>query len=241
MTLLAPHPAPPLRRLRHLLLLPALAALLALAGCDTVIGIPPGPAPDSPPEPRTPVAAVDRLIWSWTRRAKPELEQLFAGNFRFAYPAGDTLRATAHQGEMLGASDTLEWFREEELAISERLFFRGSSTHRPALSISIVLDSVIFDVPDPRPGRSPRWHRAIRVRSVAGIRLDTGYLRVDDSSTFYVVRGDSAQIPFELLAKGVRPDSTWWWIERWEEGPPASSGGAAFLDYARLKLMYRSP
>jgi hypothetical protein len=35
--------------------------------------------------------------------------------------------------------------------------------------------------------------------------------------TFFCVRGDSVAIPPELASAGVGPDSTRWWIERWED------------------------
>jgi hypothetical protein len=133
------------------------------------------------------------------------------------------------------------WFRSEEIAISGRLFVYGSGSRPPAEGISIVLDAQPLDVPDPRPGKAPRWHRMIDIGSVAGIRLPSGYLRVEDRSRFYVVRGDSAQIPLALQARGVKPDSTWWWLERWEDlGVPAGSGGV-FLDYGAVKDLYRAP
>jgi hypothetical protein len=41
------------------------------------------------------------------------------------------------------------------------------------------------------------------------------------------VRGDSARIPQVLRDRGYGPDSTRWWIDRWEDAPPP--GGRAGL------------
>ncbi len=211
-----------------------LAVVLALAGCDTVVEGPLTPTPIVAPESRTPTAAVERLVWSWQQRDSSALRMLFPANFRFVAAPSDT--DTTGAPILTGG----EWFRSDELAASARLFVLGSGGRPAATAITIVLDSLLADVPDPRPGKHARWHRAVEVGSVAGIRLPSGYYRVEDRSRFFLVRGDSAQIPLELQNQGVRPDSTWWWMDQWEDlGVPSGAPGA-FLDYARLKALYWS-
>jgi len=40
-------------------------------------------------------------------------------------------------------------------------------------------------------------------------------LEVTGHALFFLTRGDSAVIPAELIARGFRPDSLRWWIDRW--------------------------
>lgn len=37
------------------------------------------------------------------------------------------------------------------------------------------------------------------------------------AARFFLVRGDSAQIPADLLSRGALPDSTRWYLERHED------------------------
>jgi len=45
------------------------------------------------------------------------------------------------------------------------------------------------------------------------------------NATFYLARGDVAAIPQELLDQGFHPDSTRWYIEKWEDDTANSQTG----------------
>jgi hypothetical protein len=77
---------------------------------------------------------------------------------------------------------------------------------------------------DDRPGKDPRWHRRIETPFVAVVQTPDRQYRVLGIETFYFVRGDSACIPQELRDKGYGPDSTRWWIARWEDYSVTTTG-----------------
>jgi len=76
-------------------------------------------------------------------------------------------------------------------------------------------------------------HRAVRLQ-----------VRQDLDLNFFVVRGDSAQIPPQLMARGFRPDTTRWYIERLEDTAAALStliaDGARSVPMARASV-YTAP
>ncbi len=78
-----------------------------------------------------------------------------------------------------------------------------------AIHVSFVGRPVVAG--DPRPGKDARWHRIVRtgvVLAATAIRDGRPLERlVRGDATFYVVRGDSARVPRELVARGFRPDS----------------------------------
>ena len=70
--------------------------------------------------------------------------------------------------------------------------------------------------------------------------------RIAGAASFYLVRGDSAQIPPDLQARGLRPDRSRWWIERWEDETlrvPGRPGMATMpgrsITFGELKMLYR--
>jgi hypothetical protein len=57
------------------------------------------------------------------------------------------------------------------------------------------------------------------------VRIDSGNsVEVTGNALFFLTRGDSAQIPPELIARGLRPDSTRWWMDRMEDETLAGQG-----------------
>src|SRR6185503_12462597 len=75
---------------------------------------------------------------------------------------------------------------------------------------------------DSRPGKIDPWHKEIFTRVDLTINTDELQTRSIGSARFFVVRGDSAQIPEEL---GLSADQNRWYIERYEE--ENSTSGAA--------------
>ncbi len=184
-----------------------------------------GPAPDSPQN------TLRRLEWCFNRRAFSELRELFTEDFRFYFnpldSAGMAYRLTP-------------WGRDDELISSAHLF-GGSADPPSASAIRLNLDRNFLVFPDPRfAAWDPhgRWHKNIRTQVVLNIQLGDGSaIDISGPANFYFVRGDSAAIPPDLVARGFGPDSTRWWINRWDDetaqGGPiphrSSGGGSAVL------------
>lgn len=202
---------------RPLRLAAALLALAALAGCfnpfaprvATVRGV-----STPPPVPNSAVKVVELFAWCWNNRAYQEYSEIFTDDFRFQFSEVDT-SGTGGRGEFLT--------REEELEVARHLFIEGTAAAPPATSITLDLDRNLIDEPDSRPGKHPKWHREISTNVTLRIQTDQDY-QVTGRARFFLVRGDSALIP-EDLEDRFRPDSTRWWIERWED--ETSGGGTA--------------
>lgn len=184
------------------------APFVALAGCSTQIVLPVAPKPDQPPVAATPSAALSRLAWSWKHRALEPCRDLFACDYEFAFEPDDSA-GIRFQGR--------PWTRPDELDFTRHLFETGSALAPPASYVGLDLESDAPALPDDRPGKDERWHRRIQTPFIAVVEAPGREFRVLGFETFYFTRGDSACIPQELRDQGYGPDSTRWWIERWED------------------------
>jgi hypothetical protein len=184
------------------------ALLLALAGCQTRIVLPVVPKPDVPPAAATPAGALRRLAWSWKHRAIEPGRDLFTCDYGFAFAPEDTAGRRFVDRP---------WTRPDELDFALHLFQTGSARARPASYVALDIEDDPPSLPDDRPGKSPRWHQRIETPFVVVIEAPGQEFRVLGIERFYLVRGDSACIPQELRDQGYGPDSTRWWIERWED------------------------
>ena len=203
-----------------------LAALLpALAGCSTRIYLPVAPKPDEPPAAATPADALHRLAWSWKHRALDPCRDLFSCDYEFVFAPEDTIGR-----RFLGRP----WTRPDELDFALHLFQTGSAQARPASYVALDMEDDPPALPDDRPGKSPRWHRRIETPFVAVVEAPGRQFRVFGIERFYFVRGDSACIPQELRDRGYVPDSTRWWIERWED----NSVSARLMTLGAIKALY---
>jgi hypothetical protein len=182
--------------------------LLGVSGCfnpfaprlapTTAIYIPP-PTPDSPQN------LIRLFEWCWNNRDITVYRQIFTDDFRFVFALGDSAGNLFREDPVT---------REMELNIANNLFVGGGSAP-PASSISLILDPTIVALPDSRPGKNRRWHNEIVTSVNLTIKTEDGAeYRVVGDARFFVVRGDSALIPKEL---GYGPDSTRWYIERWQD------------------------
>jgi hypothetical protein len=206
--------------MRTLLRTLTLVLPLALAGCfnpfdprelGSGISSPP-PVPDSP-------ANVLRLLeWAYNHRAISEYREIFTDDYRFAFSALDP-QGNAYRDK--------PWTREDELASATHLFQGGHATEPPASSISLTLDRNFFIQNDLRPNKNNRMHKRIRTNVTLTIVTSTDQTQVTGAAIFYVTRGDSAAIPQELIDRGFRPDSTRWYIERWEDDTVTNTGGGS--------------
>ena len=179
------------------------------------------PVASPAPAPSSPALAVQRLGWCWNNRDYETNRTVFTDDFRFAFAAGDSA------GNPYAGS---AWTREDELAAAYHLFI-GDGTSPPAKSITLHLDRNLIALNDPRPRKQARWHKTIRTHIDLSIEVDHGdgateVNWVQGFASFYLVRGDSATMPTDLTIGGWRPDSTQWFIERWQdETLPVGTGG----------------
>jgi len=211
-------------RLRPLAALGVLLAGFSLAGCFNpfspriapVLGASkPAPVPNSAP-------GVLRLFeWCYNNKAIAEYREIFTEDYQFYFNALDSAGA-----DWRGTPFT----RDDELIQATNLFVGGSATEPAASSIRLSLDRNFFVFPDPdyteyegpfpRTPRDPlgRWHKNIRTTVTLQIGTDDGNsIEITGHANFYMVRGDSALIPEELRLRGFGPDSTRWYIRRWND------------------------
>jgi len=217
---------------------PVLFCLLALvaAGCsDDKKMLSPSVLP---PTPDTPARAVRLVEWCWNFRGVDQYSTVFTDDYRFVFALGDSA-GSAYRANPFGRSD--------ELYTSTGVFI-GNASHSAAGSLVTTLDQVFTTLPDDRPGKDPNWHKLIRTHAdlLASINVGAGpqLVEIHGYAKFYLVRGDSALIPPELVARGYLPDSTRWWIERWEDQtlPVAGALGATTAangSWGSLKALYR--
>ena len=192
--------------------IPRAAALLTLAlfaatGCSSSTE----PAADVPATPaHSPEAAVRQMVAAWNNRSFELAAVTLAEDYEFLASSADSLRNT-----------TGLWLRYDELQLIRDMFEPDGLT--PTVrSLHAGIDRVLIAMPDSRPGKNPRWHRMIRTSFDLQTRLQrpSGEIEnypVDGAVVFYLTRGDSAVIAPDQLSAGVEPDSTQWWIDRWED------------------------
>ena len=195
------------------------ATVVAMAGCFNPFNpdeLTSGIRSTQPPTPDTPSNTLRLLEWCYNNRAIAEYRELFTDDFRFQFGARDPF-GNAYRDN--------PWTREDELASATKLF-QGSSDKQAAISITLTLDKNITVQADQRPGKNPRWHKTILTSQVLTI-LEADQIRRDvtGSSLFFLVRGDSAVIPQELQDRGFGPDTTRWYIDRWEDLSTVEAGG----------------
>lgn len=196
----------------------ALATMLALAGCFAR-STGPKPVPDSAPSSNSPAGAVQRFEYCWQSRDVHRYSALFAQDYVLVPAAGDSSANSAPH----------PWGRDPELQATSHMFV-GDSTHAALAKITLFFDRTLLPLSDPRPGHANRWHQAIRTHVVLDVVIDGGLgpaetKQVQGFALFYLVRGDSAQIPPALAAQGFKPDSTRWYIDRMEDETLTGSGG----------------
>jgi hypothetical protein len=181
-----------------------------LVSGQTVV-VSPAPAPTS---------ARDLIMlfkWCWENRDIARYKTLFTDDYRFAFAITDS----AGNGYR-----TNPWIRTDEIISATNLFVGGSATEPAASSITLIFDGDPQVEADGRDGMNPKWHQQVFLPSLTLTinKTDGSATRVTGGALFYVTRGDSAVIPPEL---GLGPDSTRWYINRWEDQTNTGSGAAA--------------
>ena len=238
----------PARRSRSLGGAGLLALALAFAGCSGSISWPTLVKKPTAPEPEfratAPVSAVRLLEWCWDHRSLDAYDTLLSDDFFFVCAATDS-SGSAFLGHGLARVDEIE---------RARRLFVGGGTAPPANSISLQLDQNLISQQDTRPGKQDTtYHQEIITSVVLKIDTEEESFQVTVAARFFLVRGDSALIPHELVARGFRPDTTRWYIERWEDEsltstpapereapePPVRAQPAHRFTWCSIKTLYR--
>ena len=172
------------------------------------------------PSPTNPQGVVRLFKWCWENRDISKYREIFTDDYRFAFSITDSA-GVPYKGN--------PWTREDELASAEHLFVGGSASEPAASSITLIFDGDLTAQNDFRDGKTARWHQQIQIANLTLTinRSDGSAVRVTGGALFYLVRGDSAVIPQELVDRGFRADSTRWYIERWEDQTNVGAGAAS--------------
>jgi hypothetical protein len=162
----------------------------------------------------TPGNAVRVLEYAVNHRDVDAIDRLLTDDFGFVTPGTDSSGNAARES----------WTRDTFFAALRALLV-GSPEGPPAEQITLLFDRYVVPFPDTRPGKNPRWHKSVRTSLDLKVRIDSGStVEVTGSALFFLTRGDSAQIPPGLIARGLRPDSTRWWMDRLEDETLAGPG-----------------
>lgn len=219
-------------------LLTGLAAILiagALGACSGRAPNAPEPAAGQPLD--SPVHVLEALKYAYEHRDIELYRHLFTDDFVFLFAQTDSAG---------NAFRDRPWTRDDEIVFATHLFV-GGGTEPPADTITLHFTNPLVDFPSTLHGANPAWHREIRAEvNLRVVRGETA-IEVRGPGLFYFVRGDSAAIPADLYAEGARPDSTRWWIDRWEDETTSSAAPAAILNpnplhtasWGNIKSMYR--
>ena len=184
--------AQPLRLLGVLVMV--LALCVGTASADT-----------APPAPDGPGSVVALLKWCWTHRDAQRYRDLFTADYQFVPGAPD-----------------LPWNRDDELAMVSSLFGSGTATQPGAVSVSLDF------IGDPQPGTAslpgepyPAYQQFLASVVLVIGRRDNSSLTGSGATFLHLVRGDLAAIPQEMRDRGIGPDPSRWYVQRWEDVPPA--------------------
>jgi hypothetical protein len=172
-----------------------------------------------PPVPNSARGVVELFQWCWNNRAYQEYTEIFTEDFKFEYTNRDS--AGNQRSEILT--------RDQELETANNLFVQGTATEPPAKRVNLTYTSTLIAFPDPRPGKAFPWHQQISAPLTLEIDTEDQQFRITGRAIFYLVRGDSAKIPEELRQR-FPPDTSRWWIEKWEDETDESLAAYAILE-----------
>jgi len=218
-------------------------AVLFLGSCAKEKSTPVTPPVTGAPRASSPSEALRRLEFAYDHRDDVVNRDLFTSDFEFVFVPGDSAGIPYA---------VTPWNRTDELASFTKLVHGGTVDQPASSAIQLALDGTFTVADDPRPGKNARWHKKIRSNVVLIVNFTTSYTAdITGASDFFFVRGDSAAIPGDL---GVGPDSTLWYVDRWEDetgpviGPtphglfpitPARAMPVTNNTWGRLKATYR--
>jgi hypothetical protein len=159
------------------------------------------------------------LEWCYNNKSLSACRELFTEDFRWFCSPLDSAGAEWR---------TTPWTRDDELISATHLFFGGGADQPPATTIQLALDRSFSVYPDPNYGgwdAAGRWHKSIRTNVQLSVgTTDGNMIAISGHAIFYFVQGDSALIPEELRRRGFGPDSSRWYIRRWDDETAQSPG-----------------
>ncbi len=223
------------RKAASMLVLLALTA--AAAGCSSSSDDPVEPEVPIPPTPNTPSNAIKLLEWCWDERDAALYGDVFTDDFAYHFAVSDSQ-----------AIGTLIQ-RDDELQFANNLFVSGvPAPPAPAGALgplalpaaSRVVFAVNPNLPvvgDSRPGKNPTWHKEIATLVTLSVTTSAGTYSILSDMRFFVTRGDSAQIPQELIDRGFQPDPNRWYVDTWVD-ETACPVDKRCQTVGRLKLDY---
>jgi len=198
-----------------------LALVMGLSGCfnpfDPLVS-PNRGVSEPPPVPINPTSTLLLFKWCWENRAIDEYREIFTDDYIFQFSQQDSAG---------NAFRDQPWTREDEMASATNLFVGGSATEPPADRITLDFTNTLVEFESTLQGHDPKWHKTIRAEVNLRVTRGEGTLEVRGPGLFYFVRGDSARLPEELTSRGIVPDSSVWYIERWEDETIATAGAFA--------------
>jgi hypothetical protein len=186
-----------------------------------------------PPTPNSPQNVVRLFAWCWNNRDITVYQEIFTADYRFVFALADSA------GESFRDKPVN---REMELNMARNLFVGGGSAS-PATSITLALAPTLNANPDSRTGKDGTWHKEIVTSVDLAIKTEDGVeYRIVGDARFFVVRGDSAMIPEDMVKAGFRPDATRWYIEQWNDetmkDAAAMASGPAGMERLRAALPF---
>jgi hypothetical protein len=221
----------------------ALALVASAAACSHTPTAPKvAAAPSAPAPPPTPLAVANYFQSCWQNLSARNYDVMLSADYQFDFAPWDS--------SWFGRPP---WSRADEESCVVHLFQTGTTSQPPTTSITFNFLATPTDSADPRPGMNPKWHRLITILPSLRVYYPDNYFELTGLELLYVVRGDSAHIPAELSAAGVKPDSTGWWLERWTDAtpetpfhavparagaPPNNVQGTTWIPWGRLKALY---
>jgi hypothetical protein len=206
-----------------------------MAACGKRSALPVAPA-DVAPGDASPSETLRRLEWSMNHNDLATYLTLFTEDFVFVFSTLDP-SGIAYQEH--------PWARADELISADHLFRTGTVSYPPANHLSMVFDRNFRVSADPRPGKDPRWHKVIHTTVVMTVVTPQQQILITGFAGFSFVRGDSALVPPAVVALGFAPDSTHWFIDRWEDDTASSGADVAHamptenFTLGALKARYR--
>lgn len=223
--------------MKRLVVIAAIAAV-SVAGCEGRSILPVAPTTPASPVATSPEDALRRLELSWNSLDTLAYSHLFTDDFVFAFAALDTTG---------NAWRSTPWGRSQELRAWGHMVGGGDANQPALVDVILQLDRAFVRLGDARPGHSnPRYNCAIRTQLALEItQMGNLHQNVSGKGLFYFVRGDSAAIPDEVRARLSAPDSTVWFIDRWEDEThtplmrgPARAVPATHATLGAVKALY---
>lgn len=204
------HPTAATKSRRAAAIVAAGALAVSLAGCfnpfSPLISASRGVS-EPPPLPIDPVSTLRLFAWCWENRSIDLYREIFTDDYVFAFSALDSAG---------NAFRDRPWTREDEMISATNLFV-GGGAEPPADRITLDFTRTLTSYPSSIDGHDPRWHQEVEAEVNLRVQRGESTLEVRGPGLFFFVRGDSAAIPEELVQRGFGPDSTRWYIERWED------------------------